>query len=158
MSESLFESTDVIELSDKDFGTGGRLKKGGPGIIMFYASYCPHCQSKQQSYMALGKQLNKKNGGYKVYSVSTTDPNSIEIVKKMQIAGVPTFMEADKLGKLSLLEGPYDPDMIRERAKQISSSQMGGGGYHVCKAYKNDGTRCTRAINQVGGFYCWQHN
>lgn len=120
----LYEGTDVIELTDDNFDFSGpeTVLKGGPGLVMAYAAYCPYCISKKETYTELAKQLNSKPG-YQAYAVHTMDPRTNKVGRALNIRTIPTFFEADKNGKLTSYPGEnFGLEQILERANVFANA------------------------------------
>lgn len=134
MSNDLYETTDVIKLTDKDFliseNGDTQLKnksfKNKDGYVMFYANWCPNCQSKADFWSYMGNKFNKSreyaNENFRVGAVNTEDPDSSQIVRKMDIAYIPRFVHVDTNGNLSEYKGKdYEPETILSEVCQQKS-------------------------------------
>ena len=129
---SLYTGTKVIELYDNDFDlskTPLQLKKGSiPGMIKFYAAYCPYCVMKKETYTELANKLNKNRSNYQIYAVNIEDPRALNTVLSLGITGIPAFYEIGKDLSLSRYEEEYNPEKILKRAlsKGGKIEQKGG--------------------------------
>lgn len=145
---SLFEGTSVIELNSKGFSKNGNksvLKKMGPGIIMFYAAYCPYCQMKRDTYIELAKRLN--GNGFKIYSVNIKDPKSKEITMSQGVSTIPAFYKVLDDGSLELWNENYSPEAIMK----LANDQKGGACGKKKKNTKKVVNPLTGRKIQVGG-------
>jgi thiol-disulfide isomerase/thioredoxin len=116
MSMSLFQNSEVYELTDDDFDfssdsvtTKSKHFKGNNGYIMFYAPWCPHCQEKQDLWSYLGEQFNKNKAyskeKFKIGAVNTTDENTSKVSQELGVNAIPKFFHAMKDGSLSEYNG-----------------------------------------------------
>ena len=132
---SLYKGTKVIELYDNDFDLSSpslKLKKGSrtdsPGMIKFYAAYCPYCVMKKETYTELANKLNKNGSNYKIYAVNIKDPRAVNTVLSLGISGIPAFYEVGKDLSLTRYEGEYNPDEILKRALSKGGKVQQSGG------------------------------
>lgn len=113
----------VITLSDKDF-EGKKIKKNKfnkPGFIFCYATWCPHCQSKETTI----QQIAQNNKNISVY-VLEADQNSYAA----SMIGVPYFPTIKKVGN----DGVIGQMIEFEQVKNMHMvNQNGGscGNYHM---------------------------
>ncbi len=108
MNSSLFQKSDVIKLKDKDFkitqslngGAQVKLKhkdiKNKDGYVMIFASWCPHCQSKEQFWSYLATKLNKDptfaKENFRICIIDSQDPASEKVVQALEVGPIPKFM------------------------------------------------------------------
>lgn len=81
------------------------------GYVMFYAPWCPHCQSKVQEMMDMGKQYNQT--GKMLYVYNADAPGSDKVTDYIDVEGFPTFYPVTKTGKISK-RGPVDYTQIKQ--------------------------------------------
>lgn len=104
MSEKLFQNSDVIRLTDKDFffaPNNVKLKNkefaNKNGYIMAYASWCPYCQAKEDFWSYLATQFNKnpeyKKEKFRIGIIDGEDPQTKKIREALAIQGIPRFFQ-----------------------------------------------------------------
>lgn len=102
-SSSLFDNSDVIKLTDKDFFIAPKDAKltnkrfaDKNGYIMIYASWCPHCRAKEKFWSYLATQFNKnpeyKHEKFRIGVVDAVDANTKKITSALKVGPIPRFM------------------------------------------------------------------
>lgn len=123
MNSDLYENTDVIKLTDKDFKMGDNMKvnnksfKNKDGYIMFYANWCPNCQNKSDFWSFCGQQFNKNgkyaNQNFRIGAIDTENPLSSQITHKMNVNAIPRFVHVNQQGEMSEYEGSdFEPESL----------------------------------------------
>ena len=123
--DSLYNGTNVIELTDDDFDLSGPEVnlKGGPGLIMAYSAQCPHCINKKDTYTELSNRLNN-NGGYQIYAIHTLNPETNKVCKALNVMFIPAFFEVDKNGRLSPYDGQnFSLKQVLDRSKEFANEE-----------------------------------
>lgn len=128
----MFNSKDsVFKLTDKDF-KDDKVKsskfKNKYGYIMFYAPWCPHCQSKEHFWSYLGNQFNHnpeyKKINFRIGAVDVTDPKSKKISDRLGINAIPRFMHVFPDGSLESYKGSeLSPEALLSSVCDLSNDQ-----------------------------------
>ncbi len=104
---SLFKNEKkIIVLKDKDFDEKNKIvnKKviGKEGMVLVYASWCPHCVNFEPTWKQMAILADKNP--ICVLSVEQYP----KIVERLNVKGFPTIFKFNKNGKLSLYKGTRD--------------------------------------------------
>lgn len=122
--DNLYNPSDnVIELTNKDFAVDhlGRMKvihrafSGKDGIIMFYAPWCPHCNSKETK--DLWKSLALAMGSsFPVAAVNCTNKagRNDKVAEKAGVRGFPTIKLVTRNGTMVTYEGPRNRSALSQ--------------------------------------------
>ena len=130
----------VIKLTNKDF-KGKKLTnkkfKNKHGYVLFYAPWCPHCQSKEAFWSYLGNQFNHspefKNLDFRIGVVDVTDPKSKKTANTLDINAIPRFMHVLPDGKLKDYKGQnLSPEALMGAVCELS------GNKEICNFDAND--------------------
>lgn len=145
MSESLFDKDKaMIKLTDDDFqfkkNPDGSLAikvinpkfKNKHGYVMFFASWCPHCQAKKDFWCYLAKQFNvnpqysKEN--FRIGCVDAENPLAASIIKALGIGPIPQFFHVFPDGSLEKYQGQdLDPSSLINEVCSLDPQQ------HLCQ-------------------------
>ncbi len=123
-----------------------------PGLIMFYAHWCPHCQHMVGTW----KQLHKKHcGQHSVLAINCAADSNQAICRQFNVQGYPTI-KVLRNGKLSEYTGSRDFASLERELKKFALMSGGGGGCKKCTHKTADGSQCKRNASK-GKRRCWQH-
>lgn len=112
-----------IELTPANFDLAAKKYKNmnnKPGLIMFYAHWCPHCTTMVDTW----KQLNKSQPNHTVRAIDCALDANAAVGKALGISGYPTIKKVDASGKLSDYEGARDLNSLKMALN--SGGQRGG--------------------------------
>jgi thiol-disulfide isomerase/thioredoxin len=93
MSKFDFSGSNVKEVSVKNFDQKGNLlNTDGRSVILFYATWCGHCQHVKPTFIELSKSV--KNAKFMAFDMSepTEEMRSIMSQWKFKIEGFPTII------------------------------------------------------------------
>jgi thiol-disulfide isomerase/thioredoxin len=92
----------IRELTPDDFNNNNQITdvQMRPGIVMFYADWCPHCNSEetQKYWNDTGLRIDSKNGWVGAMNCATEMNKPIS--QKIGINAFPTILFVDKLGNV----------------------------------------------------------
>ena len=92
----------IRELTPDDFNDNNQITdvQMRPGIVMFYADWCPHCNSEetQKYWNDTGLRIDSKNGWVGAMNCATEMNKPIS--QKIGINAFPTILFVDKLGNV----------------------------------------------------------
>lgn len=92
----------IRELTPDDFNDNNQITdvQMRPGIVMFYADWCPHCNSEetQKYWNDTGLRIDSKNGW--VGAMNCANEMNKPISQKIGINAFPTILFVDKLGNV----------------------------------------------------------
>lgn len=109
------KSTGVAELKGKDFKLGKNVTindkafKNKPGLIMFYAPWCPHCKDRAEMWSELAIQFQYV---FPITAVNVEDKNNYELAKKLNIVAYPTVKYVTPKGNLRDYKHSLDKDEL----------------------------------------------
>ncbi len=116
-------SENVIVLDDKSFnysaGKATLKAKGFDGILLAYAEWCPHCQSKEDISEEMGSIFNDKSNADRMYVINA-DENR-EFSQAAGLTHFPMFFRINKKGEISKLESNFNLAEKLEKLKEMTN-------------------------------------
>lgn len=91
---------------------------GGEKFTMYYADWCPHCQSVKPDFQNFMGSGSVTVNGKEVKVEMVSPEKEPEKVKGVEVKGYPTFLYSDASGKTLEYSGPRTPDGWMEFLKE----------------------------------------
>ncbi len=126
-----------MELNSVNFKT-----KKTPCIIMWFTSWCSHCQNAKPHYEKL-YQFSKNNPGINVYKVDC-EKNS-ELAKNEGVQGYPTIVFINTKGKEQYNNSRDTESFISFYKEKLK--EQNGGSRNNCGKKTKKGTKCKNSKN-----------
>ncbi len=134
--------------SVEDFKTS---TKKGVWIILYYASWCPHCQSMKPEWEKFASKYSSvNNGNVNVADVESEYLEKIGQEHKQNVVGFPTIVSCKNGRKVSDFNGPRTSDEIDKFANSNSTVAVDNSTNNTNHIQQNNTQALINTILKVG--------
>lgn len=142
ISSTQSNNSSIIQLKDKDLNDNCHYHAGStklckwfnirngqlnaPGIVLFWAKWCKHCQAFLPTYESVATQISAPNN-FVVAAIEISDLSTTTL-QRLGISSVPTIKYFDKRGWIQIDDTSFDNATDEKTIMQIVCKN-----YHRCK-------------------------